>query len=310
MRMKLQYEREYLNAFYLAPVFAMVLVFYAVMHSAISGSKISYDFDQNIRIMEEFIEAEKLADLGIVMIGNSRLRNGATFGFDPKELAVLPDGRKLAAIQYTENAAQYLSFEYLEGYILDAHPDYLLIVDSVLTNALAIDDMMIHYARLVMGYITSLFKEEDYHGNWWAVRTGPEKNCYDVYTGRMMKIRIETTAGRDHHDLSPETNRNIANMRKFIKTALDNGIKVIVLNIPPNMEVLEQFGVEPHILDFYGLGFRPKPEQILPDDYRRVIWLDYKHPNGQEDYCDFVHFNEKGRAIFSEWLKQELGTLE
>ena len=148
MTYRVIYERDYINAFYLAPVFAMVLIFYSVMHSAVGGSVISYDIDQNLVYMDEFKEAKKQADISIVMLGNSRLRNSVEFGFDPKKLVDLPDGRKLAAIQYTENAAKYLSFEYLEGHILSAKPDYLLYVNSILTNVIAQHNIMVHYARL------------------------------------------------------------------------------------------------------------------------------------------------------------------
>ena len=99
-------------------------------------------------------------------------------------------------------------------------------------------------------------------------------------------------------------------MRRFIDLAVKNRIKVIILNIPPNSEVLDQFGVSADTLDFYGLGFHPAPEQLLPDTYKDVTWLNYKHPNGKEDYCDFVHFNETGRNIFSDWLKNQLSRMK
>lgn len=309
MTYRVIYERDYINAFYLAPVFAMVLIFYSVMHSAVGGSVISYDIDQNLVYMDEFKEAKKQADISIVMLGNSRLRNSVEFGFDPKKLVDLPDGRKLAAIQYTENAAKYLSFEYLEGHILSAKPDYLLYVNSILTNVIAQHNIMVHYARLVMGYLTYNIVDKDEFDHWWEQRTLLAEPCYDEFTHRMMNLRIETTKGRDLHDLDPETNENIAKMRDFIKRATEAGIKVIIIDIPPNMEALNKFNVEPYILDFYGLEHSPTPEELFPDIHDRLIWVNYKHPYGSDHFCDFVHFNDLGRPIFNQWFINLLSSM-
>ena len=302
-------EREYLNSFFIGPVLGLAVIFYLLMTAAIGSNKVNYEFDHNIEIMDTFKDSASKADVSLVILGNSRLRNGVTFGFDPGKLADLPDDRKLAVIQYAENAGIYKHFEYLEGHILDAKPDYLMIVKPVLTNSRAADDLSIYYARIVYDYIKDIFFKRDAHKAWWNARYLPEERCFDELTPAQMQSRLETTENRDQHSLNPVTNTDLANAREFIRTALSSGIKVILLDIPPNMEVLDHYNVPRHVLDFHGIGYTPSYEELLPELHDRVLWWEYEDTGGKKHFCDFVHFNEPGRELMSQWILEKIRRL-
>lgn len=309
MKPELLYEEEYLYALVIGFVLAIAFIFFAERYSAAHSLKVEYIVDQNISYVERFSEADKKADIGIIMLGNSRLRHAIRAGFDPEKYLILDNGRKLAILQYAMNGAQFEDFEYMTDSILQARPDYLLIIDSILSNARSTDQVFTLFSKIVFSYLEGLVTDRAPQQRWWDERTDLMDVCYEDYTQEMMRIRIDTTKHRDAHSLNSDVNGNIETVRDFIGQAIEQDIKVIVLTLPPNTEVLEQHKVPVHVLDFSGLRYMPTHAQLLPALHNQVMWWDYVHPFGKEHYCDFVHLNEEGRPLFTKWFLDKIQEL-
>lgn len=296
-------EKTYLMALILAPVFAAVIVFYLAIDGAEYAFLSNGAQDLNFRIIEDFEAAREQADLGVILLGNSRLRYGNTFGFDPDKRVDLPDGRKMAALKFTLNAAEFKNYETYADAVLMAKPDYIVLQDMLLTNMRPpARTFFAHYSNMVYQAWLYRFRDLTPEQVWENNRYDIKMSCYNRYTISMMNRRIAGTASRDRHNLDPAENGNIDLVRNFVRKAIAQGIGVIVLHMPSNTDVLDEFGVPYYHIDSYGLDHRPAPAEMLPDLHDRVTWLSYPAPDDRQSYCDFLHLNETGRQDFDHWF--------
>jgi hypothetical protein len=294
------HEEAYLYALALGFALAVIVVVIAVKYSA--ASRVEDSSIHDISNVERFAGTSKKADYSIIMLGNSRLRHAIRTGFTPDDYLILENGQKLAVLQYAINGAQFKDFVYMTDDILRAQPDYLLIVDSVISNARSMDNIGAILSKIVFEHLTGFLTGRDPQQYWQQERAELVESCYGKYTREMVRARIKTTRERDSHSLDPAVNENVGLVRDFIRQALTQKIKVIILTLPPNLEILEQHKIPVYMLDFYGLGYVPTPEQLLPELHDEVLWWNYVHPFGKENYCDFVHLNEEGQPIFEKWF--------
>lgn len=304
------YERDYLFSFLIAFIIVGSASFFILMSAAADSNRITYDVDLNIEYVERFVEAKKNADLSVVMLANSRLRNAFRAGFAPEELVELEDGRMAAMIQYSINAAQFKDFSSLQNDILLSNPDYLVIADSVLSNNRVPMGKWVAYSKVVLFYFENFIVKNNAFEKWWEERTELPLKCNIKFNLKNMRKRIDATNIRDIHSIDLDINENLKPLRHFIRVMIEGGTKVIILNIPPNMEVINEYNVPSHVLGFYGLGYQPKPEDLLPDMHEEVMWLNYTTNLGKESYCDFVHLNQQAAPIFKEWFLREIAAWE
>ncbi|MBU0858841.1 MAG: hypothetical protein KJ667_02785, partial [Alphaproteobacteria bacterium] len=138
---------------------------------------------------------------------------------------------------------------------------------------------------------------------WQAARTDIMDECFPELTRNNMQDRLIYAAHRDRHSLTD--NPNTESARKAIAQARAAGIPVAMLRFPSNAPAYEKFNVPQHLIDYYGLGYVPTPEQLLPGTTETVKWMEYPRP-APDHFCDFVHFNQTGRAAFSPWLLQQI----
>lgn len=303
-------EKDYLFSFLLGPMFAFVIIFYLLMDSAVSAYESNNALFLNLQLVEEFKGAKDDADVSMILLGNSRLRYGADFGFDPSELTTLPDGRKMAALQYANNAAEFGVYGKIADHILLARPDYIVILDMLLTNSRPPGrSPAVKFAKMVYDAWMAKSRGLDPEEAWRSDRVNRQSSCYAYYTLDFMNNRIGSTAKRDRHSLDPEINENLADIRDFIAKAEESGIDVIILHYPVNSDILDRYDVPYHYLNNYGLGYAPEKEAILPQSYESVTWMAYPAKLDKSHYCDFLHFNKKGRAAFSEWFLDEIARM-
>lgn len=296
-------EKDYLFSFLLGPIFGFVMIFFLLMDSSVSAFEGNNALFLNLGLIKQFEEAREDADVSMILLGNSRLRYGSTFGFDPAALTTLPDGRNMASLQFARNAAEFKTYSEYTDRILLARPDYIVILDMLLTNSRPPDrSPVIKFSKMVYEAWMERWRGMEPQDAWQRARTDRQNSCYAYFTLDFMNNRIETTASRDRHSLDPEENANLALVREFIGKAVDRGIKVIVLHYPMNRSILDRFDVPYHYLDHAGIGYTPAPQDVLPETHDRVIWASYPEPLGPEYYCDFLHFNKKGRDVFSDWF--------
>jgi hypothetical protein len=305
------YEKRYLFSFLISLCLSIVLIFTLILTAAVNDNKFVYFSEKNLEQLSRFSEIKKGSDISLVLLGDSRLRHALREGFEPEKKIRLESGKDVVLLQFAVNAAQYMDFHSMSSDILEAKPDFLFIGRQILSNARASEQKPVIYSRLVYSYLENLIKRPDeisLKKLWKEDRSGLEE-CFDELTVSMMKTRLEATRNRDHHSLNLSENRNLKLLREFLDSALKNGIKVVVYHIYPNNEILEHYGVPLHELDAQGLGFMPEEKELLPNNYDKVRWVQYKPPTDKRYYCDFVHLNHEGRVLFKGWFENVLENL-
>lgn len=238
-----------------------------------------------------------------VLLGNSRLRSAIPFGLDPAAAVPLPDGRTLRAVRYAQDVAVFGSYEKIWPAIIAARPDYIIMQDSLLTADLLVKPFSLTgFSNIIYGGIETALSGKSAAAQWDEARRNIVDFCIrpEDYNAAAMQDRLIFAAHRDRHALGGPGSHT-ASARAAIAQALDAGIRVAILHLPANGEMTAKFGVPLDKIDFYGLGFSPARTQLLPDDAGRVMWFDYPAP-GPGSFCDFVHFNDGGRADFTRWL--------
>lgn len=304
------YERDYLFSFMLAAVFAAALIIVAVIWASADSINTVNSTDQNLALLRTFGEVKKETDVSVIMLGNSRMRHAVNFGYNPEEVTKLPDGRTMASLQFSNNASEYRSYDYMESDFLFLHPDVIIILDALLSIQRFPYPMATAYGRMVVDLFNNRINGLATREKTWEERQDLMPSCFGSYNANSMNERIKTTAFRDAHSLDPKVNeRNIVGVRRLIDLAVKAGIKVVIVSLPPNHEILRRYNVPDHILDFYGLGYQPTHEQLLPELHDKVTWLTYPAPDDTAYYCDFVHLNSKGREQSQAWFLKEISDL-
>ncbi len=307
MIIEMKREKTYLFSFLLAPVFGAVMILFLMLDAAVSGFASDYAVNLNRGIIERFEEAQQEADVSVVMLGNSRMRYASTFGFDPEDIVDMPDGRKMAVLKFASNAAEFKIYSGVTDMILAAKPDYVVVMDMLLTNMRPPEQsIFLRYSKMVYEAWLEKLKGWDPKEEWTNDRHELELSCYDSYDLRLVNRRIESTAVRDRHSLDPEINSNREIARDFIAKANNYGIKVIIIHLPSNRDVLDEYGVPYYYIDSYGLDHAPDKEELLPALYDQVTWLSYPESEGRSAYCDFLHLNPTGREAFSQWFLEQI----
>jgi hypothetical protein len=261
--------------------------------------------DYNVQLIRQFSETRRKADLGVVMLGNSRLRHAVTFGLDPEKIVDLPDGRKMAALQFSYNAGRFDLYNEITWHILNAKPDIVIIQNSVISNA-PLPGMpgLVKVSTIVLDYFRKLFARVDEYKEWRADRHMLLSRCdfkFDDYHMAQRRAFME----KDQHRLTPD-NAGYKAAQDFIAQAHARGIKIVILDIPARTKLLSRFGMTRAFTDFHGLGYFPAPKQLLPRSYTDVLWAAYADPDEEAHYCDEVHLNAEGRKLFTNSLKHEI----
>lgn len=265
-------------------------------------------YDENILewlFSEDFEAMEKM-----VVIGNSRMRHAFPGGNEEPTTLALDNGRELAVLQYSFDAAYFDDYQRIADQIIAKKPDYIVIQKNVITNDhikqpyfLAVTSHMGLYVVHKIGGLGTI-------DEWIYQRANMvDDMCFSDFVEKRVKLHTRLMNAKRVHDLSAD-NESYAHARAFIKKALDAGIRVIVISVDSNLRMLEQAGVDRLEIDFHGLPHMPTRQEILPDLYRDVTWLAYQPAHTGEYYCDIIHLNKQGRAKFKSWFIDNIQMLK
>lgn len=300
-----QREKKYFWAFLWGLLLAADLIAVMFFIAGERNMRRYIENDYNTQLIRQFAETRKKADLGVVMLGNSRLRHAVTFGFDPKKTADLPDGRKMAALQFSYNAGRFDLYNEITWHILNAKPDLIVIQNSVISNAPPSGmPGLVKVSGIVLDYFRKLFTRADEYKEWRADRYMMLRRCDFKFDEFHMAQRREFME-KDQHRLTAD-NAGYKAAQEFIAQAHARGIKIVILDIPARTGLLSRFGMTRAFTDFHGLGYFPTPKQLLPRSYPDVLWAAYTDPDEEAHYCDEVHMNPEGRKLFTTSLKHEI----
>lgn len=290
-----------IRAFALGVALGAALVYCALMAaSGVSAEVAARGAELNAGLIPALNAATEPGDIKVVVLGNSRVRYGFAHGFDPAEPVKLPDGRTMHVVQFSEDVALFEQYQALWPYIIMAKPDLIVFTDMLVsTQRRAAKVSLTNMSDVIFGALTRVVTGRTAEEEWDAARRNINDNCPEVLKSTHVQDRLIFTAHRDNHAL--ENNPNADAARAALRQAQMAGIPVAMLRFPSNTPAYEPYNVPRHLIDFYGLGYVPTPEQFLPEQYKDVKWLEYPRPS-PDQYCDFVHFNPKGRESFTEWL--------
>ncbi len=300
----LKYEKKYFWSFLWALILAadMIAVSFFMAGERNMSRYIANDF--NAEIISKFEKAKEKSDIGVILLGNSRLRHATTEGVDPDSIIRLPDGRRMAVLQFAYNAGRFDLYDALTPYILRAHPDLIVIQNSVISNAPGASPKLVKISGIVVDYFRKILTRYDERREWSADRHTLLIQCEARFDKAYMAQRISFMK-KDHHSLIKE-NQGYVMAQNFLRQARAAGIRVVVLNLRPYTDLMARYAIPLDLVDFHGLGFYPTPEQLLPGLYSDLKWDSYQAPDESTQFCDDVHLNATGRKVFTSWLNKKI----
>lgn len=304
--MRIQRENIGLWAFYGGLVLALLLAFAL---RGLWGDTWRNDMTKRYRAEIAKIEAQRQpGDLVVYIFGNSRLRNDIALGVKAKP-EILPNGRRAYFLRFAEDAAYFENYEAVWPDILASKPDVIAFMPYLMTRKKIVDYFALYNLpdslyRIASNLVTGRSTDE----MWRLLHIVPHEDCYRErdFNRQALQVNLGFLEKRDHATLENLPDRVKA--RKAVGQALADGVQIVMLSLPPNMDRLKALDVPRDVFDYYGLGFMPLPAQILPDLHDRVLWREAPSLPAT-DYCDFSHMNEKGRAKTTEWFLDMLDAL-
>ena len=266
-------------------------------------------FDRYDRKMIEWTFGAEFDDhLKIVLLGNSRLRHAFTAGTQEPETLVLPDGRKAVFLHFSYDAATFEDFKTITAPLLKEKPDFLIVQDGVISNSRRDTSFIRGLSASLLNYSKIRMAGHEPFDAWLLRRSHIMDTCYESFARNRIATQVEIMQKRDKHDLSP-LNPSYKLAREFLHKAVNAEIPVAVLRIKSNESMLEDAGYPKDAVDFHGLEENPSKTDLLPEIRKNVFWMFYETPKGGDHYCDIVHLNKEGRAVFQSWLLDELAKL-
>lgn len=301
IRADYRHEPGALRSLYLGIALGLALTYFVLILASEVFAKFGEGAaDLNTAMLTQMADPAWKDDVRVVVLGNSRLRYAMTYGFDPADPVTLPDGRRLRIVQYSENVAMFDQYAPLWPYIIQAHPDLVVMVDMLVTTQRRAGEMSLqNFSGLINDYVRRKLRGDTPRSEWEAGRHNITDSCVVDFNARDVQDRLIFAAHRDNHSLTD--NPNAEHARSAIRQARLAGITVAVLRFPSNHEGYDPYGVPADKIDYYGLGYVPTREQLLPAQYKDVRWLEYAR-QPLSSFCDFVHFNAQGRKAFSAWF--------
>jgi hypothetical protein len=266
--------------------------------------------DYNLELIQNFEESSENASGSVVFFGNSRLRHAVNVGYFVEEVEGKEKDNNITVMQFAPNAARFSLFKNVTDEILSIKPSIIVIQDSIISNAPNRVPNAVSWSKTIYGFLFRKASNVDPYEVWKNDRQSimSEKACMESYTQRDIDMQLAFNRDRDSHSLSDE-NTGYQLAKDFIQKAVEQGITVVILSIPPDLENLSDFHVKQHQTDFFGIGYTPSPEELLPKTYNKVEWWRDAPAYPSDHYCDLVHLNQKGRGLFSKWLLDNLQSL-
>lgn len=301
----IRHEPGAIRGFALGMMLGAALVYMGLMLASAAMARVGEAAqDLSAGLLPAMVAARQPGDVSVVVLGNSRVRYGFTHGFDPAAPVKLPDGRTLRVVQFGEDVAQFQQYETLWPAILAARPDLIVFTDMLITTQRRAATMSAqNFSDMLFQGIRRALEGRSPAQEWADARRDINDHCLTQFNSPQVQDRLIFTAHRDNHSLTDNPNTDAA--RKAIHQALLSGIPVAILRFPSLEPAYSAYGVPRHLIDFYGLGYVPTPEQLLPEDHAKVQWMEYPRPPA-EHYCDFVHFSKNGRGPFTDWLLAQI----
>jgi hypothetical protein len=249
----------------------------------------------NLQRLQEFQAAHDPRDartLRVVMLGNSRLKNGTIDGAQIERWAKQYGDTRIEYFRLVANWAVFRDFAPLLDEVRALRPDVYVVQMDLLVE----DTALAYEAELAFNYMRWLTAGE---GPWsWYEPKGEQLGL--VCTN---EAEPEARAARAAQKLTSDPDSESPRMaRAFIREVALDGTEVLLVTVPKSV-AFER--VSPSVNDQMLAAARGIAAELptvtvapfagsLPDDH----------------FCDVAHLNRQGAAAFSRWLVGQIATTE
>lgn len=299
-------EKGYFESLLWAVVFFLIIVNVALkIVSDYWDATVEYNSQRDLQAVHDFADAKQDTDLSIFLIGTSRLRHALNQGFSPTTPVKLPDGRTVTMMTIGVDSASFSSFDHVTEDVLAADPDYLVIERHLLINDSRVGGEKMTSTLWVLmaidGFIDrAIVRRVSREEEWEISRKGHYIDCLTDFSKPLLDKTLAYNQERDFYDLEGDEPQAT---RDFIRRARAQGIKVIIIFFAPHTEELEKYGYPLHYLDVASFDHDPTKEELLPEQSDEVKWWFYwPREEKASQFCDFTHYNDKGRNLSTQWF--------
>jgi hypothetical protein len=247
------------------------------------------DFNlQRVRAFRAEHEPRHPRTLRVVLLGSSRLKNAtlAPDAFD--EVGETAEFERIEAFRLVANWAVFATFEPLLDDVRALRPDVYVIQMDLLGDEMARPlkvQISFNYLRwLVSG-----------SGSWsWydAEREQLARVCTDEQTPDQRLDRAEANLVIDVESKSARRARD------FIRTAIADGARVVLVSVPKTQAFERTL---PSIREDMLASARN-----LAAELPQVTVVPYAGVLSDEHFCDVTHLNDRGAAVYSRWLIDQI----
>lgn len=233
-------------------------------------------FEYNAQRVEEFHQETAAGALGVVLIGDSRVRYGTELQDVLSERITDELGEEVAVLRLTNDWATYQDFDPLMPLILEAEPALVLLQEELrLKNR---------------GYDASEAIKREYL--WWRLLGdglwnpgGNEQVFYqeemtcEVLGVEALEDRVVRLGRWVDFDADGPA---VAQVKALVQELEESNVVLRYLDVPISADAQAALP---------GVELSPAPLGITPDV-----------SVGDANYCDFVHMNETARATYTDWF--------
>lgn len=271
-------------------VFALIGIGLAV---GAPPSQAYYDF--NLQRLREFRAEHELREprtLRVVMLGNSRLKNGTIETAQIDRWAGRYGYTRIEYFRLVANWAVFSNFIPLLDQVRALQPDVYVVQMDLL-----IDDMAPAFeSQLVFNYLRWLTAGD---GPWSWYEPKDEQLgfvCTNEGQPEMRAARAVLKLTSDPESESPQM------ARAFIREVAATGAEVLLVSVPKS-DAFER--VSPSVNDRMLTAARQVAAE-LPS----VTVAPFVESLPDDHFCDVTHLNRQGAAAYSRWLVERLATVD
>ena len=248
-----------------------------------------------IQRSENSLKPERLQSDGsrfhIVVVGDSLV--GAAFKSDKlTETLLRKNGIDAKSTVFSYPGLESRVFNSVFDDVLDARPDLVLIQSEYFYMNFTPDDPLTDFRRSVRTVSVEFWKRLGAVTSDPVVTRPPKQRSSQELTDKLLKQKY----GRLRVELKPRD--QMAHFYDFIGDAKKAGIRVKFLEMGRSQEANT----------FIGELNRSKIRESLRSLEAKTGCDSIRFPGslGPDHYSDFAHVNEKGRAVFSKWLVEQM----
>lgn len=267
-------------------VFALIGLGFAV---GAPPSQAYYEFNlQRLRDFQASHAPRKQKSLRVVMIGNSRLKNGTIETADIARWAGEHGYSNIEAFRLVANWAVFKNFTPLLDQIRSLEPDVYVVQMDLL-----VDDMApVFEHQLAFSYLRWLTAGE---GTWSWYEPREEQLslvCTNEGQPEMRAARAVLKLTSDPESESPQM------ARAFIRDVARAGARVVLVSVPKS-DAFER--LSPSVTDTMLTAARQ-----LAAELPTVHVSPFSRTLPDDHFCDVTHLSRQGAAIYSRWLVDQL----